>query len=39
MISEDDFHKGQTEVQSITDEMIKNIESLSEQKQKELMSF
>ena len=39
VISEDDFHKGQTEVQSITDEMIKNIESLSEQKQKELMSF
>ena len=39
MISEDDLHKGQTEVQVITDEMIKNIESLSEQKQKELMSF
>ena len=39
MISEDDFHQGQTEVQVITDEMIKNIESLSEQKQKELMSF
>ncbi len=39
MISEDDLHKGQTEVQSITDEMIENVESLSEQKQKELMSF
>ena len=39
MISEYDLHKGQTEVQSITDEMIENIESLSEQKQKELMSF
>jgi len=39
VISEDDFHTGQTGVQSITDEMINNIESLSEQKQKELMSF
>ena len=39
MVSEDDFHKGQVEIQSITDDMIKNIESLSNQKQKELMSF
>ena len=39
MISEDDFHKGQGDIQTITDDMIKNIESLSEQKQKELMSF
>ena len=39
MISEDDFHKGQVGIQTITDDMIKNIESLSKQKQKELMSF
>jgi len=39
IISEDDFHKGQADIQIITDNMIKNIESLSAQKQKELMSF
>ena len=39
MISEDDFHKGQVNIQTITDDKIKNIESLSEQKQKELTSF
>ena len=39
MISEDHFHKGQIDIQTITDDKIKNIESLSEQKQKELMSF
>jgi len=39
MMSEDDFHKGQVNIQTITDDKIKNIESLSEQKQKELMSF
>jgi ribosome recycling factor len=39
MISEDDFHKGQINIQTITDDKIKNIESLSGQKQKELMSF
>ena len=39
MISEDHFHKGQVDIQTITDDKIKNIESLSEQKQKELMSF
>ena len=39
MISEDNFHKGQVNIQTITDDKIKNIESLSEQKQKELMSF
>ena len=39
MISEDNFHKGQVDIQTITDDKIKNIESLSEQKQKELMSF
>ena len=39
MISEDHFHQGQGDVQTITDDMIKNVESLSEEKQKELMSF
>ncbi|SVC94544.1 uncharacterized protein METZ01_LOCUS347398 [marine metagenome] len=39
MISEDDFHKGQLDIQTITDDMIKKIELLSEQKQTELMSF
>ena len=39
IISEDDFHKGQIDIQTITDDMIKKIESLSEQKQTELMSI
>ena len=39
MISEDDFHKGQTSIQSITDNMIENIDSLGELKQKELMTI
>jgi len=39
IISEDDFHKGQLDIQTITDDMIKKIESFSQQKQTELMSF
>jgi len=39
MISEDDFHKGQSDVQTITDQMIQNIETLSSGKQKELMTI
>ncbi len=39
MISEDDFHKGQSDVQTITDQMIQNIETLSGGKQKELMTI
>ena len=39
MISEDDFHKGQSNIQTITDRMIQNIESLSNGKQKELMTI
>jgi ribosome recycling factor len=39
MISEDDYHKGQTVIQNITDNMIENIDSLSENKQKELMTI
>jgi ribosome recycling factor len=37
MISEDDCHKGQSDVQTITDQMIQNIETLSSGKQKELI--
>ena len=39
MISEDDFHKGQSGIQTITDQMVQNIESLSNGKQKELMTI
>ena len=39
IISEDDFHKGQSDIQNITDQMIQNIESLSNGKQKELMTI
>ena len=39
MISEDDCHKGQSDVQTITDQMIQNIETLSSGKQKELMTI
>jgi ribosome recycling factor len=39
MISEDDFHKGQSDIQTITDQMIQNIETLSGGKQKELMTI
>ena len=39
MISEDDFHKGQSDIQTITDQMIQNIETLSSGKQKELMTI
>jgi ribosome recycling factor len=39
MISEDDYHKGQTAIQNITDNMIENIDSLGESKQKELMTI
>ena len=34
MISEDDFHKGQSDIQEITDRMTSSIESLSQEKQK-----
>ena len=39
MISEDDYHKGQTTIQNITYTMIENIDSLGESKQKELMTI
>ena len=39
MISEDDYHKGQSDVQTITDKMIHNIEALSNSKQEKLMTI
>ena len=39
IISEDDFHKGQNDIQQITDQMIENIESIGGDKQKELMTI
>ncbi len=39
MISEDDFHKGQNDVQEITDSMISSIESVSQEKQKDVMTI
>ncbi|MDC0222655.1 ribosome recycling factor [Gammaproteobacteria bacterium] len=39
MISEDDFHRGQSDIQEITDSMISSIESVSEEKQKDVMTI
>ena len=39
MISEDDFHKGQSDIQEITDRMTSSIESLSQEKQKDVMTI
>ena len=39
MISEDDFHRGQSYIQEITDSMISSIESVSEEKQKDVMTI
>jgi ribosome recycling factor len=38
-ISEDDMYRGQEEVQKITDEFIKKVEELTEEKIKEIMEF
>ena len=38
-ISEDDAHRGQDEVQKITDEYIKKVEAQAAEKEKEIMSF
>ncbi len=38
-ISEDDMYRGQEEVQKITDEFIKKVEELTENKIKEIMEF
>ncbi len=39
MISEDDFHKGQSDIQEITDRMTSSIESISQEKQKDVMTI
>ena len=39
MISEDDFHKGQSDIQEITDNMTGSIESVSQEKQKDVMTI
>jgi ribosome recycling factor len=39
MISEDDFHKGQSDIQEITDSMTGSIESVSQEKQKDVMTI
>jgi ribosome recycling factor len=39
ILSEDEAHRGQDEVQKITDEYIKKVEGLSAEKEQEIMSF
>jgi len=39
ILSEDEAHRGQDEVQKITDEYIKKVEALSAEKEKEIMTF
>ena len=39
MLSEDDAHRGQDEVQKITDDYIKKVEAQAAEKEKEIMSF
>ena len=39
MISEDDFHKGQSDIQEITDRMTGSVESVSQDKQKDVMTI
>jgi ribosome recycling factor len=38
-ISEDEMYKGQDEVQTVTDEFIKNIDDVTAEKEKEIMEF
>ncbi len=38
-ISEDDFHRGQEEVQKITDDFIKKVDDLLHEKEEEIMRF
>lgn len=38
-ISEDEMYKGQEEVQTVTDEFIKNIDDVTGEKEKEIMEF
>jgi len=37
-ISQDDLHRGETELQKLTDEKIKSIDTIGEQKEKELLA-
>jgi ribosome recycling factor len=39
LLSEDEAHRGQDEVQKITDEYVKKVEAQSADKEKEIMSF
>jgi ribosome recycling factor len=39
LLSEDEAHKGQDEVQKITDEFIKKVEDQAVEKEKEIMTF
>jgi ribosome recycling factor len=39
LLSEDEAHKGQEEVQKITDEFIKKVEDQAAEKEKEIMTF
>jgi ribosome recycling factor len=39
LLSEDEAHRGQDEVQKITDEYIKKVEAQSSEKEQEIMSF
>jgi ribosome recycling factor len=39
ILSEDEAHRGQDEVQKITDEYVKKVEGQSAEKEKEIMSF
>lgn len=39
VVSEDDFFKGQDEVQKITKEFIEKVDRISEEKEKEILSF
>ena len=39
ILSEDEAHRGQDEVQKITDEYVKKVEAQSAEKEQEIMSF
>jgi ribosome recycling factor len=39
LLSEDEAHRGQDEVQRVTDEYIKKVEAQAADKEKEIMSF
>jgi len=39
ILSEDEAHRGQDEVQKVTDEYVKKVEAQSAEKEKEIMSF